>query len=243
MAHILTVLSGKGGVGKSTLCVNIAMSLSQNGKRVLLIDGDISLRSLDMLLGLDGMVLYDWSDVLEDRCDADKARLFFDDNLQLLPAPLEHPENLNTETFKALLSQYSENYDYIIIDSPAGIGELPLIYAECADNCIIVATPDNVSARSACVAGTELVKAGINDNRLFLIINRFDSFAVRTSKYLNIDEIINITYLQLLGIIPEDKRIMYTSVKDIELPKSCKAKICFNNIAGRIMGKEIPLNL
>lgn len=243
MAHILTVLSGKGGVGKSTLCVNIAMSLSQNGKRVLLIDGDISLRSLDMLLGLDGMVLYDWSDVLEERCDADKARLFFDDNLQLLPAPLEHPENLNTETFKALLSQYSENYDYIIIDSPAGIGELPLIYAECADNCIIVATPDNVSARSACVAGTELVKAGINDNRLFLIINRFDSFAVRTSKYLNIDEIINITYLQLLGVIPEDKRIMYTSVKDIELPKSCKAKICFNNIAGRIMGKEISLNL
>lgn len=243
MAHILTVLSGKGGVGKSTLCVNIAMSLSQNGKRVLLIDGDISLRSLDMLLGLDEMVLYDWSDVLEGRCDADKARLFFDDNLQLLPAPSEHPENLNTETFKALLSQYSENYDYIIIDSPAGIGELPLIYAECADNCIIVATPDNVSARSACVAGTELVKAGINDNRLFLIINRFDSFAVRTSKYLNIDEIINITYLQLLGVIPEDKRIMYTSVKDIELPKSCKAKICFNNIAGRIMGKEIPLNL
>ncbi len=243
MAQLLTVLSGKGGVGKSTLCVNIAMSLSQKGKRVLLIDGDISLRSLDLLLGLDGMVLYDWSDVLEERCDADKARLFFDDNLQLLPAPLEHPENLNTETFKALLSQYSENYDYIIIDSPAGIGELPLIYAECADNCIIVATPDNVSARSACVAGTELVKAGINDNRLFLIINRFDSFAVRTSKYLNIDEIINITYLQLLGIIPEDKRIMYTSVKDIELPKSCKAKICFNNIAGRIMGKEIPLNL
>ena len=243
MAHILTVLSGKGGVGKSTLCVNIAMSLSQNGKRVLLIDGDISLRSLDMLLGLDGMVLYDWSDVLEERCDADKARLFFDDNLQLLPAPLEHPENLNTETFKALLSQYSESYDYIIIDSPAGVGELPLIYAKCAHNCLVVATPDNVSARSACVAGTELVKAGINDNRLFLIINRFDSFAVRTSKYLNIDEIINITYLQLLGIIPEDKRIMYTSVKDIELPKSCKAKICFNNIAGRIMGKEIPLNL
>lgn len=243
MAHILTVLSGKGGVGKSTLCVNIAMSLSQNGKRVLLIDGDVSLRSLDMLSGLDGMVLYDWSDVLEERCDADKARLYFDDNLQLLPAPLEHPEHINADTFRALLSRYAENYDYIIIDSPAGIGELPLIYAKCADNCIIVATPDNVSARSACVAGTELVKAGLDDSRLFLIINRFDPFAVRMSKYLNIDEIINITYLKLLGVVPEDKRIMYTSVKDIELPKSCKTKICFNNIAGRIMGKEIPLNL
>lgn len=243
MAHIITVLSGKGGVGKSTLCVNIAISLSQQGKRVLLIDGDISLRSLDLLLGLDGMVLYDWSDVIAERCEREKARLLFNDNLQLLPAPLGHPENMNKETFKSLLSLYSKDCDYIIIDSPAGVGELPLIYAECAHSCIIVATPDNVSARSACVTGTELVKTGINDNNIFLIINRFDPFAVRLGKYLNIDEIINNTYIRLLGIVPEEKRIMYASVKDIKLPKSCKAKISFNNIAGRITGKEIPLNL
>lgn len=243
MARVFTVLSGKGGVGKSTLCVNVAISLSQKGKKVLLIDGDISLRSLDLLLGLDGMVLYDWSDVLEGRCEKDKARLFFDDNLQLLPAPLEYPEDLNTETFKSLLSQYSDDYDYIIIDSPAGIGELPLIYAECAKYCIVVATPDNVSARSACVVGTELVNSGFDDNRIFLIINRFDSFAVIMGKYLNVDEIINITYLKLLGVVPEEKRIMYASVKNTELPKSCKAKNCFNNIADRIMGKETPLKL
>lgn len=243
MAKVFTVLSGKGGVGKSTLCVNIAMSLSQKGKKVLLIDGDISLRSLDMLLGLDEMVLYDWSDAITEQCDTEKARLFFDDNLQLLPAPLECPENLNTETFKTLISQYSENYDYIFIDSPAGIGELPLIYAECADKCIVVATPDNVSARSACVAGTELVKAGIDDENINLIINRFDPRAVVLGKYLNIDEIINITYIKLLGVVPEEKRMMYASVKDTDLPQRCKAKISFNNIAGRIMGKEIPLNL
>ncbi len=243
MAQVFTVLSGKGGVGKSTLCVNMAISLCQQGKKVLLIDGDISLRSLDLLLGLDDMVLYDWSDVLANRCDADKARLFYDDNLQLLPAPLEHPENLNIETFKSLLSAYSEKYDYIFIDCPAGIGELPLIYARCSNRCIIVATPDNVSARSAYVAGNELVKAGIDDNTLHLVINRFDSHAVVFGKYLNIDEIINITYLQLLGVVPEEKKIMYASVKDIDLPARCKAKISFNNIAGRIMGKEIPLNL
>ena len=112
MAHIYTVLSGKGGVGKSTLCANIAISLSQQGKKVLLIDGDVSLRSLDLLLGLDEMLLYDWSDVLSERCDNAKARLFFDDNLQLLAAPLEYPENLNAETFKSLLSQYLENCKY-----------------------------------------------------------------------------------------------------------------------------------
>ena len=243
MAQIFTVLSGKGGVGKSTLCVNIAMSLSQNGKRVLLIDGDVSLRSLDLLLSLDGDVLYDWADVLAERCDANKAILSFNDNLHLLPAPLQHPENLNGETFKALISQYSDNYNYIIIDSPAGVGELPLIYAECSHTCIVVATPDNVSARSAYIAGSELVKAGIDDSKIFLIINRFDPFAVVMGKFLNVDEIIDITYLKLLGVVPEEKRIMYASVKDAELPKSCKARICFNNIAGRIMGKEIPLNL
>ena len=243
MAHIYTVLSGKGGVGKSTLCANVAVSLSQQGKKVLLIDGDVSLRSLDLLLGLDEMVLYDWSDVITERCDKDKARLFFDDNLQLLASPIELPESFDKDVFKALLSQYSEDYDYIIIDSPAGIGELPLIYAQCAHTCLIVATPDNVSARSAYIAGNELVRAGIDDNTIFLIINRFDPFAVRRSKYLNIDEIIDITYIKLLGVVPEEKKIMYTSVKDTELSKNCKAKICFDNIAGRIMGKEIPLNL
>jgi MinD-like ATPase involved in chromosome partitioning or flagellar assembly len=99
MAHIYTVLSGKGGVGKSTLCANVAVSLSQQGKKVLLIDGDVSLRSLDMLLGLDEMVVYDWSDVLSERCDKNKARLFFDENLQLLASPLELPENFDYDAF------------------------------------------------------------------------------------------------------------------------------------------------
>jgi septum site-determining protein MinD len=243
MAHIYTVLSGKGGVGKSTLCANVAVSLSQQGKKVLLIDGDVSLRSLDMLLGLDEMVVYDWSDVLSERCDKNKARLFFDENLQLLASPLELPENFDYDAFKSLLSQYVNDYDYIIIDSPAGIGDLPLIYAQCAHTHLVVATPDNVSARSACVAGTELVKNGIDDNTIFLIINRFDASAVRKNRYLNIDEIMDITYIKLLGVVPEEKKIMYTSVNDAELSKSCKAKICFDNIAGRILGKEIPLNL
>ncbi|MBQ8766898.1 MAG: P-loop NTPase [Oscillospiraceae bacterium] len=243
MAKIFTVLSGKGGVGKSTLCVNIALSLCQKGKKVLLIDGDISLRSLDMLLGLDGMVLYDWSDVLENRCDTEKARLFYDDNLQLLPAPLEHPESLSEESFKVLLSQYSDSYDYIFIDSPAGVGKLPMIYAKCAGQCIVVATPDNVSARSAGVMGNELVKSGIEDQNIKLVINRFDPLAVVFGKYLNVDEIIDITYLSLLGVIPEEKRMMYASVNDKELPSRCKAKICFSNIAERISGKDIPLNL
>ncbi len=243
MAQIYTVLSGKGGVGKSTFCTNTALSLCKMGKKVLLIDGDITLRSLDLLLGLDSMVVYDWSDVIENRCDSEKARLFYDDNLQLLPAPLQTPEKLSYESFRNLISLYENNYDYIIIDSPAGIGELPFIYAKCANFCILVATPDNVSARSACVAGTKLSEAGIKDENMYLVINRFDPRAVKKGNLLNIDEVIDITYLRLLGVVPEDKRVTQVSVSEKEIPERSKVKIAFNNISGRITGKEIPLNL
>jgi septum site-determining protein MinD len=243
MATIYTVLSGKGGVGKSTFCVNVALALCEQGKKVLPIDGDVTLRSLDMLLKVDEMVLYDWSDVLDDRCDSEKARLLYNDNLHLLPAPLVTPESLTVDSFNELLSHYKNKYDYIFIDSPAGIGELPLIYAHCSNNCLIIATPDNVSARSACIAGTKLSESGISDDNMYLIVNRVDVRAVKTSKLLNIDEVMDITYLKLLGIVPEDKRITHASVVDKEIPQRSRVKIAFNNISGRIMGKEIPLNL
>ena len=82
MSKVFTVVSGKGGVGKSTFCVNVAISLAEQNKKVLLIDGDAGLRSLDLLLSVDSMVVYDWLDIIENRCDHNKARLFFNDNLR-----------------------------------------------------------------------------------------------------------------------------------------------------------------
>ncbi len=243
MAKIFTVVSGKGGVGKSTFCSNIAIALGDIGKNVLLIDGDISLRSLDLLLSVDEMVLYDWSDVIENRCDPDKARLFYNEKVQLLPAPLNYEEELTYEKFKALLNIYSQNYDYIFIDAPAGVGKLPEIYAKNSNSCIIVATADEVSARSAQVAGDKLIKLGIKEDNLRLIINRFDKKAVKQGKLLNIDDVIDRTYLRLLGIVPEDKNLMYASVTEKGISQYSDVKIAFANIAGRISGKEIPLYL
>ncbi len=243
MAKIFTVASGKGGVGKSTFCTNIALALADMGKKVLLVDGDATLRSLDLLLGVDEMVVYDWLDVIECRCDSGKARLFYNENLQLLPAPLQHPTNMTKENFSEMLNNYSENYDYIFIDSPAGVGELPEIYAKCSDMCIIVATADEISARSACVMGNNLIKLGIKEENLRLIINRFDKKAVKRGKLLNIDDIIDKTYIRLLGVVPEEKNLMYASVTDKRLSANCDAKFAFNNIANRILGKESELFL
>lgn len=243
MAKIFTVVSGKGGVGKSTFCANIALSLCEKGKKVLLVDGDAGLRSLDLLLGVDEMVLYDWMDILRERCDASKARLFYNEMLQLLPAPLEYPEKLNIEDFKKILELYKDEYDYIFIDSPAGTGELTKLYADCADSCIVVATPDAVSARSASVAGDELIKWGVKEENIRLVINRFDKKAVKQGKLLNIDDVIDRTYIRLLGIVPEERNLMYVSVNEKALSTYSDAKIAFNNIADRISGKEIPLYL
>ena len=147
MSKVFTVVSGKGGVGKSTFCANVAISLAEHNKKVLLIDGDAGLRSLDLLLSVDSMVVYDWLDIIENRCDHNKARLFFNDNLQLLPAPITYPNSLTKEIFMDMVGNFREEYDYIIIDSPAGTGELPLLYASCSDMNIVIATTPRMFIR------------------------------------------------------------------------------------------------
>lgn len=243
MSKVFTVVSGKGGVGKSTFCANIAISLAEQNKKVLLIDGDAGLRSLDLLLSVDSMVIYDWLDIIENRCEYSKARLFYNDNLQLLPAPLCYPDSLTKETFSDMLDIFREEYDYIIIDAPAGAGELPLLYTAFSEIVIVVATPDEVSARSAYVVGNTLIKAGVKEDNLRLIINRFDEKAVKKGKLLNIDDMIDRTYIRLLGIVPEDRNLMYSSVTSKQLLSYSDTKNAFSNIAKRISGKEVQILL
>ncbi len=243
MSKVFTVVSGKGGVGKSTFCVNVAISLAEQNKKVLLIDGDAGLRSLDLLLSVDSMVVYDWLDIIENRCDHNKARLFFNDNLQLLPAPITYPDSLTKDIFMDMIGKFREDYDYIIIDSPAGTGELPLLYSDCSDMCLVVATPDEVSARSACAVGNALIKQGVQEDNLRLIINRFDEKAVKRGKLLNIDDMIDRTYIRLLGVVPEDRNLMYFSVTENLLSDHSDTKNAFSNIAKRILGKEVAILL
>ena len=137
MSKVFTVVSGKGGVGKSTFCANVAISLAEQNKKVLLIDGDAGLRSLDLLLSVDSMVVYDWLDIIESRCDHNKARLFFNDNLQLLPAPITCPDSLTKEIFMDMIGKFREEYDYIIIDCMPSLGMMTINALSCADTVLI----------------------------------------------------------------------------------------------------------
>lgn len=239
MAKVITVLSGKGGVGKSTFCANIGRVLSEN-KKVLLIDGDVSLRSLDMLLGLDSMVVFDWSDVIFGRCMREKACLFASEKLHLLSAPLSLSESLHKEDFDRLIVYYKDLYDYIFIDSPAGINELTEIYAHSADEIIIVATPDSVSLRAAYITGDKLYGGGIPENKMRLVLNKVNFKLMRRGIQKNLDDAVDKTYLRLLGVVPRDSAIEF-SANGGEILLSQRTSNAFYGISARILGKDVKL--
>lgn len=239
MAKVFCVLSGKGGVGKSTFCVNIGKALSEN-KKVLLIDGDISFRSLDMLLGLDSMVVFDWADVVFDRCQKEKARLFASENLHLLSSPLSLPDSFEKSDFQKLISEYNEMYDYIFIDAPAGFGKFAEIYASAADEIIVIATPDDISLRAAYFVGEKLIEMGTDENKMRLVLNKTDFRQMRNGRQRNLDTAVDKTYLRLLGVVPNDKSLVFSGEKGVD-SASKRVNEAFFNIAQRILGKDVKL--
>lgn len=239
MAKVITVLSGKGGVGKSTFCANIGKALSKS-KKVLLIDGDIAFRSLDILLSVESQVLFDWSDVIFDRCTKEKALLIVSAKLHLLSSPLSLSENLGEEDFKRIISCYSEMYDFIFIDSPAGFNEITEIYAKNSDEIIVIATPDDISLRAAYITGEKLINNGIDDSKMRLVLNKADFRQMKNGRQRNLDDAVDKTYLRLLGVIPTDKSLTEEWENDGNL-LSIRANKAFLQIAERILGKDVKL--
>lgn len=240
MAEKCLVISGKGGVGKSTLTVGLARALCRRGKKVLLIDGDIGLRSLDLLLQVGVQAVFSWLDVCENRCDAESAVLKGDANTPaLLTAPASLPADFTAERFKGLLAQYENKYDFIFIDAPAGLGGMAAIAAPACERTFVVAVPDAVSIRAAGTAANDVLTNGGKEN-LRLLINRFDKKEMQKSRDLDVDDIIERTSVRLLGILPEDKSLRQMAAG---APMSRKARDAFLRVADRICGREVPLKI
>lgn len=237
MAEKIVIASGKGGVGKSSCSVAIGTELANRGYKVLLTDADIALRSLDVLLGVSEKVVFDWGDVICERCSAEKAVLKCK-KVDLLSCPLNFDERFTPQAMKKTLMLYDGKYDFIVIDSPAGIDIGLDIAAAAADRAIIVSTSDRVCVRSASIAAQKLCDMGIEDVRL--IINRFVKKSVRKNKLLNIDSVIDDTMVRLIGVVPEDENITFGSVMKSKNQPSYQP---FVRITSRILKKEVPLNL
>ncbi|MBO5397041.1 MAG: AAA family ATPase [Clostridia bacterium] len=240
MAIKTVIASGKGGVGKSTITKSLGLQLSEKGASTLLIDCDAGLSSLDIMLGVSEKVNFTWGDVAEERCSTADALMKISDNLTLLPSPKRPLTKDFPDIIKNLTEKLQDDYDYIFIDAPAGIGRGLHRAAAGADKALVVATADEVSVTGAGTVQKVLRENGIRESRL--LINRYDVRAAKKGLLLTVDEIIDKTLVQLIGIVPEDKNIMYSTVSEKRL-KTRKSDSAFLRIAGRISGKYIPLEL
>ncbi len=238
MARKIILASGKGGVGKSSLTAGIAISLCEMGMKTLVIDFDIGMGCLDLILAADDTGIFNWGDVICDLCDPMTA-LRTTIGPKLLVAPTAHDDAFTVENVKKMIAFYDKQFDYILFDAPAGVSGGFRLAAECADEGIIVSTPDDVCVRVGQYAGDILYSMGIESVRL--IINRFNKKLTSQGHYLNIDEVIDATVLQLIGVVPEDRRLSYCSVTGMQTLTKSPAKSAFYRIAKRLEGISVNL--
>ncbi|MGB9833149.1 MAG: septum site-determining protein MinD, partial [Caldisericum exile] len=212
MGRSIVVTAGKGGVGKTTVTANLGASLAKLGKSVVVIDMDIGLRNLDVVMGLENRVVYNIMDIIEERCKINQA-LVRDkhlENLFLLPASQIHSkEDINVDKIVDIVSTLEGSFDYILLDSPAGIEKGFEASLAPAKEALIVATPDVSSVRDA-----DRVVGIIESKGIFsisLIVNRYDPVLVSKKKMLDFDSIIDFLGIDAIGVVPEDKNIIETT--------------------------------
>jgi len=246
VGEAIVITSGKGGVGKTTTTANLGTALALLGKRVCLVDTDIGLRNLDVVMGLENRIIYDLVDVVEGRCTVQKALVKdkrFDDKLYLLPAAQTSDKSAVTpEQMKQLVDELKQDYDYVLIDCPAGIEQGYKNAVAGADEAIVVTTPEVSAVRDADrIIGLLEKEEHIKPPRL--VINRIRSHMVKSGDMLDVDEIVMHLSIDLLGIIADDENVIKASNngEPIVLDPTSKASIAYRNIARRILGESVPL--
>lgn len=242
-ARVITITSGKGGVGKTTGVANLGVSLALEGKRVVVLDADIGLRNLDVVMGLENRIVYDIVDVVEGRCRLQQA-LIRDKRLpelHLLPAAQTRDKtSVSPEQMVGLSEELRLNCDFVLVDSPAGIEQGFQNAIASADEVIIITTPEVAAVRDAdrIIGLIEAADKGTPK----LIINRIKPDMVRRGDMLTTEDVIEVLAIELVGIIPEDEMIIVSINKGIPiaLDGASKSGVAFRNIARRILGQDVP---
>jgi septum site-determining protein MinD len=242
-AKVITITSGKGGVGKTTATANLGVALGLLGQRVVVIDADIGLRNLDVVMGLENRIVYDIVDVTEGYCRLRQA-LIRDkrvSELYLLPAAQTRDKTaVSPEDMVRLCDQMRDDFDFIFIDSPAGIERGFRNAIAPADKILIVTTPEVAAVRDAdrIIGLIEAEEKGPAS----LIINRLRPEMVRYGNMLTTEDVIEILAVDLIGIVPEDKAIIISINKGVPIVLNDRspAGLAFHNIARRLLGEEVP---
>lgn len=245
MGEAIVITSGKGGVGKTTTTANLGTALALRDKKVCLIDTDIGLRNLDVIMGLENRIIFDIVDVIEGRCKLKQA-LISDkrfESLSLLAAAQTTDKSAVTKAgMLAIVEELKQEFDYIIIDCPAGIEQGFQNAIAGADKAIVVTTPEKSSVRDADrIIGLLEQEAMIDRPRL--IINRIRNNMMKDGDMLQVDDIVQTLSIDLLGIVIDSDEVIKASNhgEPIAFTPNTKASIAYRNIARRILGETVPL--
>lgn len=242
MDNVIVVASGKGGTGKSTVCICLSVALVKQGKKVLIIDCDCGMRGLDIMLDMEQDIVFDASDAVCGNCTFEEAiyKSKNNENLYLMSAPFDAENELSPMVFKQLVEAVKDGYDFVIIDSPAGVGSGFITAATPASRSLVVANAEPTSVRGAVKVRRRLENLGITDIRL--IINRFDRKVFSKLDFYNdLDEVIDSAGTQLIALVPFDIRISVIMQRGIAGINWSASSSVFDCLAQRIQGQRVPL--
>lgn len=240
MGCAIVITSGKGGTGKTSITGAVASALAQMGRSVLCIDMDVGLRNLDISLGMSDRALMDFSDVALGRCPLSRAAVSHPalPGLALLTAPMSLPSGLDREKVRVLIAMARTRYDYVLIDSPAGLGASFRLAVCAADRALVIATSDTSSLRDAQRTVGELSHLP----RVHLVMNRVQPKLLHRLR-TTIDDAMDAAGLPLIGVVPEDPQIILSANlgQPLILAGYCGAATACTNIAKRLEGQHMPI--
>jgi septum site-determining protein MinD len=243
-ARVITLTSGKGGVGKTTATANIGVALAQRGRRVVVVDGDIGLRNLDVVMGLENRVVYNLVHVIRGAVDAERA-LIRDKRVPglMLMAADQHSDkdDVNEDEMRALCDALRGAVDFILIDSPAGIEQGFRNALAPADEVILVTTPDVSAVRDADRVIGLAEAAGKPTPRL--VVNRVRLDMVARGEMMDTSDVQDILQVDILGVVPEDPQIVAATNRGepVALHATARSAAAFVNIAARLDDPDVPL--
>jgi len=240
---VVTVTSGKGGVGKTTTTANLGMALASLGHKVVCIDSDIGLRNLDVVMGLENRIVYDLVDAVEGRCRLTQA-MIRDKRFQtlfLIPAAQTRDKTaIAPSDMVKLCDSLCSEVDWIIVDSPAGIERGFRNAIAPADEILVVTNPEVASVRDAdrIIGIVEAEEKGPAK----LVINRINPSMVKHGDMLSSEDVVELLAVPLIGIVPEDEAVLISTNhgQPVVLNEKSRAGRAFLNLARRLQGEEVP---